>query len=105
MDAETAAVHAEPVWNEHWNSWEIGTRGDDLVLVMPFIFTSAIVTVPGGNPSFYFERWCYHDKPTATAAAQAWLRDGGTEPTGWHRHPATGRRRPDGDPTKEYVNP
>ncbi len=26
-----------------------------------------------------------------------------TEPEGWYRNPNTGRRRPDGDPTKEYV--
>lgn len=26
------------------------------------------------------------------------------EPFGWHRHGGTGRRRPDGDPTKEYIN-
>jgi hypothetical protein len=27
------------------------------------------------------------------------------EPEGWFRHPATGRRRPDGDKEKEYINP
>ena len=26
-----------------------------------------------------------------------------TEPTGWMRHPTTGRRRPGGDPAAEYV--
>lgn len=26
------------------------------------------------------------------------------EPAGWFRHVGTGRRRPDGDPTKEYIN-
>lgn len=26
------------------------------------------------------------------------------EPEGWMRNPPTGRRRPGGDPTKEYVN-
>jgi len=34
---------------------------------------------------------------------EAW--DGEGEPTGWMRHPASGRRRPGGDETKEYVNP
>jgi hypothetical protein len=26
------------------------------------------------------------------------------EPKGWFRHPRTGRRRPGGDPAKEYIN-
>lgn len=26
------------------------------------------------------------------------------EPEGWHRHASTGRRRPDGDASKEYIN-
>jgi hypothetical protein len=25
------------------------------------------------------------------------------EPTGWHRHRKTGRRRPDSDPALEYI--
>ena len=25
------------------------------------------------------------------------------QPTGWMRHPKTGRRRPDGDPGREYI--
>jgi hypothetical protein len=32
----------------------------------------------------------------------AW--DGVGEPAGWFREPATGRRRPDGDPAREYVH-
>ncbi len=31
--------------------------------------------------------------------------EGEGEPTGWFRHPRTGRRRPDGDPEREYVMP
>jgi hypothetical protein len=30
--------------------------------------------------------------------------DGDGEPEGWYRHPASGRRRPDGDPAKEHVH-
>ena len=37
----------------------------------------------------------------AVATLETW--DGVGEPTGWMRHPTTGRRRPDGDPSKEYV--
>lgn len=35
----------------------------------------------------------------------SWEPKAGTEPSGWFRHPPTGRRRPDGDPSKEYINP
>ena len=41
----------------------------------------------------------------ARKVAQILASDDESEPSGWHRHPATGRRRPDGDPTKEYVRP
>jgi hypothetical protein len=34
-------------------------------------------------------------------AALGW--DGKGEPEGWYRHPQSGRRRPDGDPAKEFV--
>ena len=49
----------------------------------------------------YEDRWCYGSYAKAKAALDAW--DGEGEPSGWHRHPDTGRRRPDGDATREYV--
>jgi len=41
----------------------------------------------------------------AVAAIQHWIEhfDEMEEPTGWFRDPRTGRRRPDGDPDKEYI--
>lgn len=51
----------------------------------------------------YDDGWCYKDVSLATAALDRW--DGTGEPEGWHRHPTSGRRRPDGDPSREYVNP
>jgi hypothetical protein len=35
---------------------------------------------------------------------KAWAADGGKEPQGWIRHPSTGRRRPGGDASREYVS-
>lgn len=29
--------------------------------------------------------------------------DGVTEPAGWHSHPGTRRRRPNGNPALEYI--
>jgi hypothetical protein len=50
------------------------------------------------------DRWCYESYEGAMVALFAWEhRDGEGEPNGWHRHPDSGRRRPDGDPTREYI--
>ena len=98
--------------NGGWYLWDQGNIGhrsvvrrlDDrrYVAVMPLMFTHAIIWGYIGDTFGYEDRWCYHDKGVAIAAATAW--DGTGEPEGWHRHPATGRRRPDGDPSQEYVN-
>ncbi len=47
--------------------------------------------------------WCYHGLLRAAQALADWT-DPDKEPDGWVRNPQTGRRRPDGDPAKEYVN-
>jgi hypothetical protein len=53
----------------------------------------------------YGDRWCYETFDKALNALIDWQkRDGEGEPTGWHRHPDTGRRRPDGDASKEYID-
>lgn len=45
-----------------------------------------------------------YDFLTLSAAVEAGeLWDGEGEPSGWHRHPPSGRRRPDGDPLREYT--
>jgi len=45
--------------------------------------------------------WQYQSRDAALVALAAW--DGEGEPEGWYRHPATGRRRPGGDPAQEFV--
>jgi hypothetical protein len=55
----------------------------------------------------YFDRWCYQ---TEEGARQAFIDfpdspAASYEPLGWHRHPKTGRRRPEGDPSAEYIDP
>lgn len=77
-----------------------------VVHVAPLMFTSAILVSPHLGSLGYADRWCYHTVGAALDAARAWTGDyPGSEPTGWHRHPATGRRRPDGDVSREYVSP
>lgn len=69
--------------------------------IYPLMFTHAIITVRAGDYAGVEQRWCYHTKRDARAAMAAW--DGTGEPQGWHRHTATGRRRPDGNADLEYV--
>ena len=41
----------------------------------------------------------------AVSALFAWNPETEPEPNGWYRSPTTGRRRPDGDASKEYYYP
>lgn len=50
----------------------------------------------------YTQMYCYHNTPKAIEQANIW--DGKGDPEGWYRHINTGRRRPDGDPEKEYID-
>jgi len=56
-----------------------------------------LVLISGGCERVF----CYDSIEVAVAALKAW--DGNGEPSGWSRDPMTGRRRPDGDPLREYV--
>ena len=75
--------------------------------VIPMIYNWRIVTTPKNFPKVYDRGWCYagRDKTPAVLAALAWDPDTEEEPMGWIKQaaPPTGRRRPDGDPSREYV--
>lgn len=49
----------------------------------------------------YSDAYQYQSREAALEALRTW--DGTEEPPGWYRHYHTGRRRPDGDPAKEFV--
>jgi hypothetical protein len=61
------------------------------VAITPFLFTHAIVKGKINDFWGYDDRWCYHSYNSAKEALDKWSFDG--EPEGWHRHPASGRRR------------
>lgn len=69
--------------------------------IASFAFTVAILA--DMTPDGYGERWCYATIEQARAALAAWDGAEHSEPRGWHRHPNTGRRRPDGDAAREYI--
>lgn len=56
--------------------------------LIPLLYTVALVH--GLTPHGYEDRWCYSSMEKALKAMEQW--DGEGEPTGWHRHPSTGRR-------------
>jgi hypothetical protein len=59
----------------------------------------------GAGFGVFDDTWNY-DGSTHEAgwrAALGW--DGRDEPEGWYRHPRTGRRRPGGNPAKEFFQP
>ncbi|UTU07938.1 hypothetical protein CcrC1_gp252c [Caulobacter phage C1] len=54
----------------------------------------------------YDDRWCYETEASARAGLSAWkAQNYAGEPSGWHRHPKTSRRREGGDPSKEEIRP
>lgn len=78
--------------------------GDGLyAAIKPLMFHWTMIVGQIGDRFGYEDRWCYANREKAEAALHAW--DGTGEPSGWHRNPRTGRRRPDGDPTREYIAP
>lgn len=54
------------------------------------IFTTAIIVGEVGDTAQYLDRWCYNGHENAANALAMW--DGNGEPTGWVRHPSSGRR-------------
>lgn len=76
-------------------------EGGRYMAIAPFMFTYAIITGEMGDRTSMGDRWCYKDRRAAEEAFHAW--DGQGEPEGWHRHPASGRRRT--ETGEEYINP
>ena len=68
------------------------------IWIYPMMYTFKLCIGPLGSP-WFDDGWCYKDLPSAHAAFDAWDPNVQPEPTGWVRHPSTGRRRiPDNEP-------
>ena len=57
------------------------------------------------NQTGYEDCYCYDSLEIAEKSMAEYDPDSGAEPQGWKRHPYSGRRRTNGDPATEYVNP
>lgn len=82
---------------------KIAADRSQIVALTPMLFTWAIIY--GVDETGIAGRYCYDTMWGALKAFVAWSGNQGTEPTGWIRHPESGRRRTDGDPAKEYIVP
>jgi hypothetical protein len=76
--------------------------GDEWLGVLPMTFGKGRLC-SGLSFCGHEDLWCYESLPEALAAMHAWNPENEEEPTGWFRHPITGRRRPNGDSLQEYV--
>lgn len=86
------------LWKEGYRDIKL-LPGNRWAATFDFIYTSGIIVGFMGDTTGYEDRWCFHTHERSEAALGAW--DGQGEPTGWHRHPDSGRRRVDGDPQQE----
>lgn len=77
-------------------------RGDQWVYVIQMIFNARITIGPEFSAGWYDDCWCYDTAAEALVAAATWDPDTEPEPTGWVKHPTSGRYRPGGDPEREY---
>lgn len=77
--------------------------GATYILAKPLLFHWTLIRGEIGDFNGYDDRHCYWSTAAAMEALDAYPFDipDGYEPQGWHRHPATGRRREDGDPQQE----
>ena len=69
--------------------------------IKPLLFHWTLLVREVSDTMAYVDHWCYADQEKAENAIRAW--GGPGEPTGWHRHPTTGRRPTDGDPHRESI--
>lgn len=94
------------IWNKDL-AWRMGVIAagrlpDGRVVSITQMIGSTMLAV-GQNAQTWDEAWDYPNALDCLIAAVNW--DGTGEPEdGWERHQPSERRRPHGDPTREYVS-
>lgn len=87
------------------NQWWLARR--DLadgrsIFVVPQLYNTKITI--GTGELTYDQEWTYHNAAFAIAAMEKWNPESEPDPPiGWFRHIPSHRRRPDGDPNREYI--
>lgn len=83
-------------------------HGGRIAYVIPLVLGQAYITAATAESDalgIYDECWTYASVPLAEAALDEWAGEPDTEPTGWHRHQPSNRRRENADPARETVRP
>jgi len=86
-------------------SGRMGSRLEDLGFLPGTPIRVSEKRAPSGEPLAYELRGGTSCIRRVTASQIMVSPLGPEEPEGWFRHVESGRRRPDGDPKKEYINP
>lgn len=87
--------------------WIRSLPGERYIMAKPLMFHWTIITGSLLDETSYDDRWCFASQELALAALGSWPDDppADYEPEGWHRHPASGRRREAADPQREHFSP
>jgi hypothetical protein len=73
------------------------------VSISPIGAGQAVLGIGPPGLGVYDNCWYYETPREAVLALELWDPRTEPEPKGWWRNPSTGRRRPGGDPAKEYI--
>lgn len=77
------------------------------LMVMPLFWGYANLGIspkpPLENAGVFYDSWQFPTHEAALHAFRTWNPEESPEPEGWDRHVNSGRRRPGGDKSKEYV--
>ena len=101
----THVVDDTPATREAIRFKDIGN--DEYICAKPLMFHWTVIKGSVYDRTGYIDRWCFATRELAHNAVADWPVPSpeGYEPEGWHRHPCSGRRRPDADPSREYIDP
>lgn len=85
--------------------WRVKETATHYIDVVQMIYNWRIVTTPKDSPESYDRGWCFEGRDVLPPliAALAWDPETEPEPTGWVKEVHTGRRRPGGDASQEYI--
>lgn len=73
-----------------------------LIGVLPLLFGRARLGIGRLDDDGFDDVWDFPARGRAIVEADTWNPETEPEPSGWDRHPKTGRRRVDGNPAREY---
>lgn len=85
-----------------YTSWRLMPSGI-LIAVGPMTFQNGRLFMDV-NSTGYEDCYCFDSLELAEQSMKQYDEDSGVEPQGWKRHPFSGRRRKNGDPSTEYMN-